>query len=279
MNSIFNKYKKNDFVELMDQCSRYIDFKGQENKICQDAIEMVNYHKGKKDVVIKKSNLVYVLENRWYQSIQNNEPDYSVYSEPCYLADLWACWVVYSRTGIKALTNPVSKVNMSVVEYIGDIGTVVDVGCGLGYTTSFLKEIFPNANVMGTNIESSYQYKVAKNLGKNRGFNMKPGFKEVGKVDLVFASEYFEHFINPIEHAHELLKNTRPKFVITANGFNGHSTGHFNNYKHGGKWYDNKTMSKMFNKAMSVMGYQRVQTKIWNSRPAVWKKQKYKFKI
>lgn len=269
--SILNKFKKEDFFELLDLCSEYIDI--DREKAYESALEVINEHSNKKDFTISEDNYIKTLEKKWYDSIRKNDcPDYSVYSDPRYICDVWVCWSHYSRNSLKALIAPKSLITKSVVDHIGKIKTVVDVGCGFAYTTAGLKEIFPEARVIGTNLEESYQFKVAKDLGRKHGFEIVPDTNNLKDIDLVFASEYFEHIINPIEHAYEIIRQYRPKFIITANGFNGTAIGHFDFYDHMGKVFDNKTMSRNFNKAMRMMGYKKLETKIWNNRPMVWER-------
>ena len=50
-------------------------------------------------------------------------------------------------------------------------------------------------------------------------------------VDLIFASEYFEHFYEPIAHLKDILDNCNPKFLVCANGFTGDAIGHFDFYR------------------------------------------------
>ena len=64
--------------------------------------------------------------------------------------------------------------------------TVLDLGCGFGYTTAALKEIYPRAEVIGTNLRGTSQYKVSSAIGKQRNFSVKDS---IPKADLIFASE------------------------------------------------------------------------------------------
>ena len=61
------------------------------------------------------------------------------------------------------------------------------------------------------------------------GFKIKTNFKNEKNIDLVFASDYFEHFESPIKHLNEVLK-VNPKLIVVANSFGSVSVGHFNIY-------------------------------------------------
>ena len=269
--SIFSKIKKDDFIELLNHCSNYIEI--DIDKAYNAAINHIKNHKDNNNRLDNSYNVVKLLENKWYESLKG-DPDYSVYSDPYYICDIWACWVLYSRKSLLSLKSEKSLDSGSVLDYIGSTKQVVDVGCGFGFTTAGLKELFPSATVYGTNLKESYQYKVANKYGKEYDFKVVENINKLKQVDVIFASEYFEHFINPIEHAYELLSNSKPRFVITANGFNGVAIGHFHKYVHQGNWYGASTMSRMFNQAMRMMGYSKLKTNIWNGRPAIWERVK-----
>lgn len=158
----------------------------------------------------------------------------------------------------------------SVLSQMKGVKRIVDLGCGFGYTTAGLRELFSEADVFGTNIESSYQFKLAKKMALKRGFQLRGSFEEIGNVDFMFASEYFEHIPNPIEHLSQIIRHNNPKYFVIANAFNGIAIGHFRQYSHKGQKYSGREMSKMFNDAMRFYGFTKVKTKIWNNRPAVW---------
>lgn len=239
------------------------------------------------------NNKVKLLENEWYSSLSTGTPDYSVYGDPYYICDIWACWKMYSRQSVNVLNSTKSmsdgtSVVAEIINQIGEVKTVVDAGCGFAYTTALLKEIFSEATVTGTNLENTWQYGFATKLGKNNGFNIVPEITELKDVDVLFASEYFEHIYEPIAHLKDIIDNCNPKFVITANGFNGDAIGHFDSYivdedlasvkkteaLFPGDSLQNiqsaKETSKRFNQYLRDRGYSKLDTSIWNSRPNVW---------
>lgn len=214
------------------------------------------------------------LENRWYNSLAQNKPDYSVYSDPYYYCEVWLCWKNYSRRYLKEISNQKSLFDKSIVDDMIDTKTVIDLGCGFGYTTIGLKEIFPTAKVYGTNIKDTPQYNIAKTFEQQKHINIIDDYADI-KTDLIFASEYFEHFDKPIEHLIDVLQKTNPKYLLIANTFNGKAIGHFNSYTHLNMLYDGKTISKMFNSTLRQFGYEKVETNCWNNRPNYWKKIHY----
>ena len=264
MGSIFEKISKDHFFELVENCSSFFTI---DKDAAYESISEVKREK----IADESKNHIKCLEKRWYSSLLN-QPDFSVYNDPYYLCDIWCCWTMYSRKSLLSIRAENSLGDRSVLSQMKGVRRVIDLGCGFGYTTAGLKELFPDAEVFGTNIESSYQFTLAKKLAAKRSFEIKGSFEEIGAVDFMFASEYFEHIPNPIEHLCQILMHNNPKYFVIANAFNGIAIGHFKEYSHLGEKYSGREMSKMFNDSMRFYGYKKVKTKIWNSRPAVWVK-------
>jgi len=217
------------------------------------------------------------LESRWYKSL-SSAPDYSVYGDPFYFADLWTCWIRYSRRYLSDIQKPRSLINKSIVSDLRKTTKViVDLGCGIGHTTAALNEIFPKAKVYGTNIKGTAQYKHAATLARQYGFHMRDNPKPL-KADLLFASEYFEHFQNPISQLEREIRTYRPKALLIANAFGTRAIGHFEVYDcssaqdyGGGKRVSGKEARKIFRKTLLALGYVKQKTNLWNNRPQYWK--------
>lgn len=220
------------------------------------------------------------LETQWYNSIKDNKIDYSVYEEPNYWIDTWCCWKMYSRNYLKILTEPTHLKNYNleipIYEFLGNVKSVIDMGNGLGYSTGVLKELFPTQDVYGYNISGTTQYKFNELLGKRYNFQMVDDYTNLGKIDLVFASEYFEHFERPIEHLEDVIQKLNPDYLITANSFNTKSIGHFITYKYNNSWFDEdidqKLISRRWVKRLKELGYEKVKANIFNNTPSVYKK-------
>ena len=154
---------------------------------------------------------------------------------------------------------------------------IVDLGCGIGCSTAALKEIFPKATVYGTNIKGTAQYKLAATLAQHYAFQMRDKTSPL-KADLLFASEYFEHFQNPIRHLEHVIRTYRPNALLIANAFGTRAIGHFEVYDcssaqdyGGGKRVSGKEARKIFKEALLALGYVKQKTKLWNNRPQYWK--------
>ena len=111
--------------------------------------------------------------------------------------------------------------------------------------------------------------KVAEQLGIEYGFTMRDDLFEC-EADVVFASEYFEHFLDPITHLREMVRMMKPKIIITANAFGQRAIGHFVDYTIGSLTYEGNQMNKVFTFAMNRLGYTRIKTNMWNQRPTLW---------
>ena len=228
------------------------------------AINLVKFYNGDKDCQSYKNN---ELEELWYESLKNHNPDYTVYDSSVYISDLWACWICYSRNYLRQVRSHRNLFN----QHLGKIRRIVDIGCGFGYTTSALSQLYPYASVYGTNLEGTTQFKVASEMGLQYGFKLTTDTLQItDKVDLVFASEYFEHFYEPIEHLKYVLGNTNPRCLVIANSFGTISVGHFIDYKVDGKLVPGSNTSKLFNKYLKQRGYVQLKTSMWNNKPSVW---------
>lgn len=227
----------------------------------------------------KRDRLAYMnaLEDRWYASLKpKREPDWSVYDDDYYFVDLWVCWIVYSRRYLRSIISGgflhhQSDFSESLLEKFQGASTIIDLGCGLGYTTASLKQLFPDSVVYGTNLEDTKQYKFCQKMAERYDFSIIPNLLYLGKsADLIIASEFFEHIFEPIEYLQNVIKQTSPRLLYIANSFNTRSIGHFTYYKVGNEYVDQKEISRHFNTALRRMGYEQLKTTLWNNKPGIW---------
>lgn len=246
-NKYINKISKADLMDYIIMCGLKMD------KAFNMAVQTISYYRSSDREATRE---LQEMEVAWYKSLDKSKPNYTIYGLPYYMVDVWACWVVYSRGYLKLI----SSLN------IKGIKSVADIGCGFGYTTATLKEMFPKASVVGTNIKNTIQFEISSKIGESVGFKVVPLLPHK-HIDLIFASEYFEHIYKPIEHLEQLLAQCTPNHLIFANAFNTISIGHFREYLHLSKMYPAKNMQKMFLKTLKIYGYNKVHTGFWNSRP------------
>lgn len=212
------------------------------------------------------------LEERWYAGLKRGgEPDWAVYETDEYLAELWACWAVYSRKYLTGITSPKSLAPAGIAADIGIVTRAVDLGCGIGLTTALLKLRYPDADVVGTNLDDTQQMRLAIRLSARFGFRTASKL-DGGRADLVFASEFFEHIPEPLKYLNEVLDVLEPRTMLIANSFTARAIGHFPSYIVSGKRLDGKTTAKLFNTELRRRGYEKVKTKLWNARPAYWRR-------
>ena len=213
----------------------------------------------------EKVRYLQALEVKWYKSLDSGIPDYSGYADPYYFTDLWACWSIYSRGYIRAIRS-----NVLLMANLSNVRGVLDLGCGIGYTTTALTELFPFAKVFGTNISGTEQFRFCEFMSCIKGFSIASVPADIAcPIDLVFASEYFEHIEAPLDHLNELLA-LNPKVIITANAFGAVSYGHFRHYIVDREKVVCTELPRLFAAKMRKAGYVNEKTGFWNNRPTVW---------
>ena len=76
---------------------------------------------------------------------------------------------------------------------LGKPKTILDAGCGLGYTTTVIAEVFPNAHVLGVDLaEDAITYASKQHLNASfRVFALDPASERIGTFDLIFCFEIY----------------------------------------------------------------------------------------
>ena len=248
--------------------SRYYQYQNIDKNIALAIItQALKRHKSAKSNLVAHSGYLYNLELRWYDSLKKGIIDYGIYDVDYYFTDLWLCWTIYSRSYLKILQN-----NEIIHRYLTDIKSIVDLGCGIAYTTASLKQLFPKSNVIGTNLADTKQFEFCKQMSNIYKFDILTSAEEVGHdADLVVASEYFEHFEDPIAEIDKVIKAVNPKFLFIANSFGTYGLGHFYTHTYNGKKIPAKEISKLFNEKLKTeYGYEQIEANIWNNKPSFW---------
>lgn len=202
------------------------------------------------------------LAQRWYASVEAGSPDYTIYDGPEYVGAAWASWFVYSRKTLRF----VRSVWRQHPEWTQP-GLVVDLGCGVGLTTAALTQIFPHAQVIGTQ-RSGLQAVVARRYAARFGFEVHDD--PPPSPDVLCGFEYFEHFQRPLEELRRAVA-CRPKMLVMANSFGVDSPGHFRTYLDGDTPVRPSQVAKLFDAALRRAGYELLPDKCWNSRPQFWR--------
>lgn len=276
-NDMLTKISKNDLKDFIKDWSELADIDTDRAfNIAIETIKMIDRNKEYFPVsplMPAKLKPLLNLETRWYQSLENGNPDYTIYDDQYILSDIWACWVRYSRAYLTSINSEKSLFGKSIISDMSDIKVVADLGNGFGYTTATLKQFFPDAKVYGTNFKNGIQWKLASKNAERYDFKMAETVDEIDEsIDLIFASEYMEHIEKPVDHLVEIVTKKKPRYFIFANSFGTRSIGHFNSYICNNKIIEGKSVSRFFNTTLRSMGYENIKTKCWNNKPTYWKR-------
>lgn len=230
----------------------------------------------KEDLNFNNQEVFQSLTEQWYRDLENHGIDkaYEVYGDKNYFVDIIHCFTGYSRTYLRALYKPKMPDGTSFVETVKDAKCIVDTGCGVSYSTIALKQMFPDAEVFATNLRGTPQWEFCSTMADKYGFTMIEDVSEIkGKeVDFTFSSEYYEHFLDPMEHVKHVVDNINPKYMVIANAFNTWSIGHFEEYVVDGETIDQKQISRKWNVYVKELGYEKLKTKFFNNKPNIWKR-------
>lgn len=270
MESIFNKHRDSGLKDFITRWSALAVIDAE--KAHALAIAALKYYRGSKP---ERESLRHIqeLERRWYASLEAGKPDFSLYGDQYFLSDIWACWILYSRTYLLRVRHALAgqRFPVSAEPFLENVKSIVDLGCGFGYTTAALKELFPAADVHGTNFPGGIQWKFAEQVGKEYGFTLAPDVQSLNRsIDFVFASEYFEHFEDPVSHLEEVLAACQPAHLLIANAFGTVSMGHFIKYKYKGTMHGTD-IGSVFDNVLRSAGYERIMI-LYNDKPAYWRK-------
>ena len=252
IHDIFNKIKVSDFAELCNM-AKEIDVSIDDELLIEE--------------MKTKNKCLERLQERWEESLRTS-PDYSVYGEHCYLNEAFVCWKTYSRRYLKLI-----KKYISTDEAMASVKSIVDLGCGIAYSTLGLKEIFPNADVYGTNMPGTLQYQIDAKVCDGSGcVIVDDNLSAPGKIEMVVAFEFFEHIVSPVELLLDIIRVYSPKYIVFANTFNNMAIGHFNSYKHNGMTLTGRQTSRLFGDTLRNNGYSKVNTGFFNNRPCIYRK-------
>lgn len=220
--------------------------------------------------LIKTDELFKKLTVEWYEHLEKGDMDaaYSVYNDDYYFIDIFQCFKTYSRVYVRQL------MKNQIFNELKTIRSFADIGCGISYSTCALKQAFPDAKGYAINLRDTKQWNFCSMMATRKGFDLVGSIEEINEpVDLIFASEFYEHLHNPIAHVREVVQRLQPKYMVIANSFNVWAIGHFLNYNYDDIIIDQKIAGREFNKYVRSLGYESVKCGMWNNKPVVWRKQ------
>ena len=254
---VLTKTKKVDFQDLLLMAKKY--------KPDINVDHLCNDYFG--DNILMPS-----LYEKWYKSIEAGKYDYSIYDDDAYLIELFHCWRKPTLRTIK----DTAKIVQKFPNMFKNVRTVLDLGCGIAYTTVALSDIFENANIIGTNLYGTLQYKVCEDVcSQYDRCSMIPDSDTTKldcSVDVICAFEFFEHLESPLELLSALLTQYSPGVLLFVNSFTHMSLGHFKQYYIDGTEVTGRDVNKAFYNILKNNGYEHIETGMFWDRPQFWVK-------
>jgi hypothetical protein len=193
---------------------------------------------------------------------QSDESDLRYYATKEYVYIAYLSYVRYSGPYIR-----------SVAKVLGGehIGSVLDVGAGIGASTVLAQKLF-QCRCYYQNIPSM-QMDFAKTICNDQ-ITLVDSISNVREADMILCLDLFEHIREPFILLRQLLK-LNPKYLITSNSFGPSAFGHYSKFLAGGREIDRTQMPKEFSKAMEAAQFYTPQEFkhpiLWNTRPRIWK--------
>lgn len=192
---------------------------------------------------------------QWYSSGQT---DFSVYAHE---KSLLACASYTIWQSLVHVERP--------TKYLRDHGfrvpvkNVVDHGCGLGFSTLLLGQLYPRARVIGTNVPGVQmefnRFLLSKFSPRNVELIDERELDDL-RLDRVYllCLEVFEHFKKPLVELRHLIELLRPVMFAESSSFAVRATGHFDEYDFDGDLLPNTRLpSDRFNTSIKSLGYER----------------------
>lgn len=181
----------------------------------------------------------------------------------------------YLYAGLNCFNNYSKPCAFTAYEYLKDknIQNIVDLGAGIGLSTMLLKDLFPDAGIYYNNLLDTIQYAffLKHSDGKIDTVDDK-AMAKYGPYDVLFASEYFEHFDWPINRLKFLRDEVGFKYLVVNNSFNVRAYGHFKEYfDEEENLIDPRAISRKWNKIIKN-DYDQLKIKCWNGRPRIYMK-------
>lgn len=93
-------------------------------------------------------------------------------------------------------------------------GTILDFGCGLGDAMPVYRAAYPNASLIGVDISGAAIAECKERYGHIAQF-VQGDYRDIAPVDVIIASNVFEHLSNDTEIVRHLIGRSRDLFIVT----------------------------------------------------------------
>lgn len=226
------------------------------------------------NIAEKDFNKKYLLAEKYINSRSRKTKlslKHNNYMNDDYVYGAVACYNNYSKVVLRAID--------SHKHIFKTVSSILDLGAGGALTTMHLKQIFPNAKVYYNNLINTQQVEFAKFMNSKYSLNLKfllsdTIFTKEQHIDLIFACDFFEHILEPIEYIKNVIKVYSPKYLVISNAFLVEHPDHLRVFKVGSDRVNYKKMPRIFNNFVRSKGYMihPITYSMWNRRPCIFVK-------
>jgi SAM-dependent methyltransferase len=204
-----------------------------------------------------------IVDRLWSQG----DRDFGWYDTPMYAYSCVECFLDFTKGAVGGFADWVNSGEQT--KYSLKDGYVLDIGCGIGASTRYFKELTGLPKVVGQNFPlAKAQQRVADEVAP--GLAMQTTVEHALEIFyplVIMAFELFEHVDAPLAFVDEFGPSVG--IIAEVSSFHIDNYGHFPEYHMDGATVPRSKAARAFTEGMKRRGWDVVHSG-WNSKPRVW---------